>query len=84
MPTYEYKCDQCGHQFEKFQKMTDTPLKKCPECNGPVHRLISSGVGVIFKGSGFYKNDYERQTRCGKDQTCCGSDTPCDTPPCEK
>ena len=84
MPTYEYKCDQCGIKFEKFQKMTDSPLKKCPECNGPVHRIISSGGGVIFKGSGFYKKDYDTRTRCGNDQTCCGSTTPCDTPPCEK
>ena len=64
--------------------MTDAPLKKCPECNGPIHRIISSGSGVIFKGSGFHKNNYGHQARCGKDQTCCGSGVPCDTPPCEK
>ena len=84
MPTYEYKCDQCGYRFEKFEKMTDQPLKKCPECNGPVHRLISSGAGVIFKGSGFYKNDYSKQTSCGNNQPCCGRDIPCKTPRCEK
>jgi putative FmdB family regulatory protein len=83
MPTYEYKCEQCGYRFEKFQKITDEPLKNCPQCNGPVHRLISSGAGVILKGSGFYHNDYKNQTRCGKDQTCCGRDTPCNKPPCE-
>jgi putative FmdB family regulatory protein len=83
MPTYEYECKQCGYRFEKFQKMSDQPLKKCPECGGPVQRLISSGGGIILKGDGFYKNDYSNQTRCGKDQTCCGRDIPCDKPPCE-
>ena len=83
MPTYEYKCKQCGYLFEKFQKMTDKPIKNCPECNGAVYRLISIGAGVILKGKGFYQNDYKNQTRCGKEQTCCGRDVPCDTPPCE-
>lgn len=60
MPTYEYQCDNCGYKFEEFQKMTDAPLKKCPKCkkNGKVHRLISAGAGIIFKGSGFYATDY--------------------------
>ena len=88
MPTYEYQCEKCGNRFEKIQKMTAAPIKNCPKCNAPVHRLIGAGVGFIFKGRGFYTNDYkhvaENQTRCGKDQTCCGRDIPCDTPPCEK
>jgi len=84
MPTYEYKCEACDHRFEKFQKMTDLPLKNCPKCNGSVHRLIGTGAGIILKGSGFDKNIFQNQTRCGKDQTCCGRDVPCDTPPCEK
>lgn len=58
MPTYEYKCDECGHRFEAFQSMTDEPLKVCPECSGIVKRLIGSGAGIIFKGSGFYCTDY--------------------------
>ena len=60
MPTYEYQCKKCGHQFEAFQSMTDKPLKKCPECSGPVKRLISPGAGLIFKGSGFYITDYKK------------------------
>ena len=84
MPTYEYECENCGNRFEKFQKMTDAPIKNCSKCNGPVHRLIGTGVGIIFKGSGFYSNDYPHQTRCGSEQTCCGRNTPCNTPPCEE
>ena len=58
MPTYEYKCTKCKHQFEAVQKMTDNPLSKCPECRCKVKRLIGAGAGVIFKGSGFYETDY--------------------------
>lgn len=60
MPTYEYKCDACGHLFEEFQSMNDKPLKKCPKCGGKVQRLISAGAGMIFKGSGFYSTDYKK------------------------
>jgi putative FmdB family regulatory protein len=59
MPTYEYKCLSCGHDFEMFQKMMDEPLKKCPKCNGEVKRLLGAGAGPIFKGSGFYHTDYK-------------------------
>lgn len=58
MPTYEYKCTKCGNLFERFQKITEPPLKECPVCNGPVKRLIGIGGGIIFKGSGFYTTDY--------------------------
>lgn len=60
MPTYEYHCDKCGTDFEEFQKMTDPPLNDCPICKSEhcVHRLISGGAGLIFKGSGFYITDY--------------------------
>ncbi len=58
MPTYEYKCLECDHKFEAFQSMKDDPLESCPECEGNVKRLISSGAGLIFKGSGFYITDY--------------------------
>ena len=60
MPTYEYQCLKCGHKFDHFQSMNDLPLKKCPVCKGKVERLISGGVGLIFKGSGFYITDYTR------------------------
>jgi len=58
MPTYEYKCKACGHVFESFHSMTDNTIKKCPQCDGKVQRLISGGAGIIFKGSGFYATDY--------------------------
>ena len=61
MPTYEYKCRECQHLFEKFQAMSDEPVKICPSCGGSVERLISGGGGLIFKGSGFYITDYKRK-----------------------
>jgi putative FmdB family regulatory protein len=60
MPLYDYKCSDCGHVFEVMQKMTDEPLKFCPECKGPIKRLISA-AGIIFKGSGFHINDYAKK-----------------------
>ena len=59
MPTYEYQCDACGHEFEKFQSITAPAIRKCPECGKrKVRRLIGTGAGIIFKGSGFYETDY--------------------------
>ena len=59
MPTYEYRCNACKHEFELFQSMTAKPVKKCPECGkNQVERLIGLGAGVLFKGSGFYETDY--------------------------
>jgi len=57
MPTYEYECKECSHNFEAFQAMSDEPLKTCPECGKEIRRLIFGGTGVIFKGSGFYVTD---------------------------
>jgi len=63
MPTYDYSCESCEHQFEQFQSITAKPLKKCPECGRmSLKRLIGSGAGVIFKGSGFYQTDYRSET----------------------
>ena len=59
MPTYEYRCAQCGKEFEQFQQMADEPLNECPDCGGRVKRLISSGGGLVFKGTGFYATDYK-------------------------
>lgn len=56
MPTYQYACQQCGHQFEKRQRFNDQPLSVCPNCAGTVQRVISP-VGIIFKGPGFYITD---------------------------
>ena len=68
MPTYDYVCDNCGHEFEEFQMMSAKPLKKCPECGKmQLRRLIGAGAGVIFKGSGFYETDY-RSDSYSKDQ----------------
>ena len=58
MPTYDYECTKCGHTFDTFQSMSEAPLKKCPECGqNRLKRLIGGGLGVIFKGSGFYVTD---------------------------
>ena len=57
MPTYEYRCPE-GHEFERFQKMTDPPRAKCPVCGRQAIRKITGGAGLIFKGSGFYITDY--------------------------
>src|SRR3982074_20410 len=63
MPTYEYKCDASGHSFEKFQYITAAPIKKCPKCGkSKVRRLIGTGSGMIFKGSGFYITDYRSES----------------------
>ncbi|MGE5575846.1 MAG: FmdB family zinc ribbon protein [Syntrophothermus sp.] len=60
MPTYEYRCEKCG-RFEHFQRISEQPLQKCPQCGGKVKRLISRNNNVIFKGSGFYTTDYRSQ-----------------------
>jgi putative FmdB family regulatory protein len=60
MPTYEYRCRECGHEMEAFQSMSADALTDCPACNEPeLQRLISKGAGMIFKGSGFYQTDYK-------------------------
>lgn len=61
MPTYEYECGKCGYQFERFQSITAAPVKTCPKCRGRVHRMLTTGSGIIFKGSGFYETDYKHQ-----------------------
>ncbi len=58
MPTYEYKCKNCGNTFEKFQSITEPPVKICKNCKGEVYRLISKNGNFILKGSGFYSTDY--------------------------
>lgn len=68
MPTYEYACEGCDHSFDLYQSMTDRKLRKCPECGKfKLVRLIGTGSGIIFKGSGFYETDYKR-TQPAKDQ----------------
>lgn len=62
MPTYEYECRSCKHRFEEFQSITDEPIKICPKCGKAVRRLFGGGMGIIFKGSGFYTTDYKRSS----------------------
>ncbi len=63
MPTYEYRCEACGHQFEQYQSITAEPLRKCPACGKrTVQRLLGTGGGIIFKGSGFYQTDYRSES----------------------
>ena len=58
MPTYEYECQKCGHHYELYQSIKDGPKRTCPKCRGRVKRLLGTGAGLIFKGSGFYSTDY--------------------------
>lgn len=60
MPNYDYQCQKCGKRFEVFQSMNDAKLTDCPQpgCDGTVKRLLGTGGGIIFKGSGFYQTDY--------------------------
>ena len=76
MPTYEYACSACGHEFEAVQSFSDAAITECPECKGEV-RKVYSNVGVVFKGSGFYKTD-SRTTKTSTPKaetpkTCCDS-----------
>ncbi len=83
MPTYEYACEKCGHQFEIFQSMKDKPLTSCPKekCKlkkwgkGRVRKLLGTGAGLIFKGSGFYITDYrsENYKQAAKKETAASS-----------
>jgi len=67
MPTYEYRCAKCNKTFDEFQSITAKPIKKCKFCSGKVERLIGTGGGIIFKGSGFYETDYKRKSSPKKD-----------------
>lgn len=61
MPTYQYACTDCGHDFEQFQSFSDDTLTDCPQCDGRLRKLFNA-VGVVFKGSGFYRNDSRSTT----------------------
>ena len=63
MPTYEYRCDKCGHQFDELQSFKDEPLKVCPKCHEEsLRRLFGTGAAILFKGSGFYETDYRSES----------------------
>lgn len=73
MPTYEYRCGQCGHEFEEIQKITAHPFTQCPVCHRKaLTRMIGAGAGLIFKGEGFYITDYKRSGEDGEQK---GSET---------
>jgi len=70
MPTYDYSCTACGHRFDRFQSIMAAPEKTCPKCKRKTaRRRISAGAGFLFKGSGFYVNDYKK-TSAPKADTC--------------
>lgn len=73
MPIYGYRCKQCAHEFEIFQRMADDPLKACPECMGPLQKQLYP-TGIVFKGSGFYKTDYASASEKSKSSE--GASTP--------
>ena len=63
MPTYEYQCDACEHNFDEFQSMSEEPLKKCPKCGKrKLRRVFGTGAAILFKGSGFYQTDYRSES----------------------
>ena len=63
MPTYEYHCDACAHQFDEFQSMSEAPLKNCPACGKlKLRRAFGTGAAILFKGSGFYETDYRSES----------------------
>ena len=66
MPTYQYACTECGHGFEQFQSFSDDALTECPTCGGRLRKVFNS-VGIVFKGSGFYRNDSREAAAKGKD-----------------
>jgi putative FmdB family regulatory protein len=76
MPLYEYQCKKCKHRFEKIQKFSDAPIKKCPECGGAVEKLLSQSA-VQFKGSGWYVTDYARKgsSKGSADSAAAGGDS---------
>ena len=79
MPTYDYVCDACQHEFELFQSITEPVKRKCPECGkNKLRRLIGTGAAIMFKGSGFYKTDYRSDTYKKHAEADKSSDKPAD------
>jgi putative FmdB family regulatory protein len=80
MPTYKYRCNNCGHQFEARQRMTDDPLSECPVCGGDLRRVVGS-VGIVFKGNGFYVTDHRNGS--GRVQTPEKTEKPAESKPAD-
>jgi putative FmdB family regulatory protein len=79
MPTYEYECQKCGHYFELYQSIKDKPKEKCPKCGGRLKRLVGTGAGILFKGSGFYQTDYRKPSYTEGAKKEKGGSTPTET-----
>lgn len=75
MPTYQYKCKQCDHRFDVFQRITEDPLTECPECHGEIRRVLFP-AGVVFKGSGWYVTDYRQGSEKAKYEADTKGETP--------
>jgi putative FmdB family regulatory protein len=73
MPTYEYRCKDCGHEFETVQSFSDDALTECPQCHGPLRKVFGN-VGISFKGSGFYKNDHGSKAKATSSASTGSSD----------
>ena len=83
MPTYQYACRECGHAFEQFQSFSDDALSECPECSGRLRKLFNA-VGVVFKGSGFYRTDSRPEPKKeSKESTSHKSESKADSKPKE-
>ena len=74
MPTYQYACTECGHSFEQFQSFSEDALTVCPECDGRLRKLFNA-VGVVFKGSGFYRTDSRAASTSSTTATTSTSDS---------
>ena len=85
MPTYDYHCDACNHDFELFQSINDPLKRKCPECKKPkLRRLFGTGAAVVFKGSGFYQTDYRSDSyKKGAEKEKPASDKPATDKPAD-
>jgi len=77
MPTYQYRCQKCGHQFEQEQAITEEPLKRCPRCRGTVQRVITGGQGFVFKGGSPTPTFGQNRPAAS---SCCGLNEPCSDP----
>ena len=84
MPTYDYSCDACRHEFEAFEPITAQPQKKCPKCKkNRLRRLFGAGAGLIFKGSGFYQTDYRSESYNSAAKADQEAAKPASTPPAD-
>jgi putative FmdB family regulatory protein len=84
MPTYEYECEGCGRRFERRQSIAEAPLHACPDCGGPVRRLLSGGAGILVR-DGAAEGGRRGPGACNLERTgatCCGRSERCDKPPC--